>query len=303
MKKRSRRSKDYPLSFVIKETVRETPAVRTFILSRPGKYLETDEPRYTRFLEKAGPGRFVMVWLPAGKGGRNDHTACDSIPLGISRVFEDDCSFAITVEKVGPTTSLLFRYTEGDALGIMGPFGRGFSLPEAGGGEGTQGPVLIVAGGVGLAPLRYLYDTLHHKTPGGHIQLLYGVRTKEELLYKQDLKNHFAKVTLFSDDGTLGTHGFPTDDLPSVLKEHKPRSIYVCGPEPMLKAVHRIIDKYINDKTTRHEILAEYSLETRFYCGVGICGLCSHEKDRKGRLVCKDGPVFSHDELGFWKAE
>ena len=298
-----RTTKDYPLSFIIDEVVQETPTIRTFILSKPKNVLEIDEQRYKNFFDEMKCGRFLMVWLPEEKGGVDDSLALDSIPLGVSRVGKHRHSFSITVEKVGPTTSLLFRYGAGDAVGVMGPYGEPFSLPQTKGGGASRESVLIIAGGVGLAPLRYLYETLSHdnKIPHHHIHILYGARTREELMFKKDFESTFTSFSLYTDDGTLGIHGFPTDGLPSFLEQKRPRYIYICGPGPMLESIYKIIDKYITENDNTDDILAEYCLETRFYCGVGICGLCSHDKDREGRLVCKEGPVFSHEKLSFWK--
>ncbi len=307
-------SRDYPLRFVIDGVISETKTVKTFVLKQPKSCFEIDLSRYNTFFETLAPGGFVMLWLPEAKGEGDDHAASDSIPLGVSGIFREERSFSVTVQKVGPTTGQLFRHGKGDAVGITGQKGRLFTLPDPAGKEAAHGAasksrVLLVAGGVGIAPLRALYQHLFAEGFGtADLKLLYGVRTKKELIFAAEIKGSFGTLPpepgaiLFSDDGSLGIHGFPTERLTETFRDFFPSHVYFCGPEPMLKAAYKTIEDSVKtDESIIWPQVIEYSLETRFYCGVGICGLCSCEKDLKGRLVCRDGPIFSHEELSFWK--
>ena len=291
----------YPLKFVIEKLVKETRSVMTFHLTKPEKSLDIDEERYASFFEKVKPGKFLMVWTPQSQRKKEEVASLDSIPLGISMFDKEKKRFAVTVKKVGPTTSLLFNYQPGDALGIMGPYGNGFSLPDSTKDE----KVLLIAGGVGLASLRFLYQhlCLYHPQHKEKTHLLYGVKTKEDLIFKKEFGVNFKNFTIFSEDGSTGLKGLPTDRLPYFLENLKPTRIYSCGPEAMLKRIYKIIDKFKCEKTIKQPFYAEYSVETRFYCGVGICGLCSLRGESSGKLVCRDGPVFSHQQLEFWKGE
>ena len=290
--------RDYPLKLSIRERIEETTSVVSLWLGRPDRVLEPEASRYQSFFDSLKPGHFLMVWLPQTPDKEKDQSALDSIPLGVAGVDKTGQQLLITVQMVGPTTTMLSQYKPGDSLGVLGPLGRPFTLPE----PEDPGRVVLVGGGVGLAPLRFLRETLVEQEGdlGNNSKLLYGMKTRKEFLYRKELSD--AKgVELFTDDGTLGTQGFPTDRLARLLETEDISQIFFCGPEPMMKAGYNVIERFFNGLRDSSSLSVEYSLETRFYCGVGVCGLCSHEKDPCGKLVCRDGPVFSHHEVGFLK--
>ena len=199
-------------------------------------------------------GQFVMAWLP-GVGEKPFSLAWGDL---------------IVVKRVGPFTSRLFELEEGDYLWIRGPYGRGF--------EPVGGKVALVGGGIGIPPL-YAFARQKGKK-FERITLIYGARSKEELAL-MDVEDYVDEVVITTDDGSAGRKGFPTD----VLEERKDEfdQVYACGPEPMLKAVLRVMD-YKN---------VQISAERYMKCGIGVCGSCNLGK----YLVCRDGPVFDGSQL------
>ncbi|MDD1667271.1 MAG: dihydroorotate dehydrogenase electron transfer subunit [Methanomicrobiales archaeon] len=202
------------------------------------------------------PGQFVMVWVPG----------VDEIPMALSG--ED----TISVQEVGDATKAMFRLEKGDLLGIRGPFGNGFS---------PRGKVLAVAGGIGAAPLLPL-------AMQGKVEVfLQGAATGKELPFRKALARE-TDLRVATDDGSGGHHGFVTDLLGGV-KLRDFGSVCVCGPEPMMRTVLRILDEAgIPDR-------GQFSLHRYMNCGVGICGSCAIDPD--GLRVCREGPVFTGDRL------
>ena len=238
-----------PLNATILQITEESPFVRTFF--------------FDLHFETMKPGQFVMVWV----------RGIDEVPMGLSRIN------SITVLKVGETTSKLFELKEGDSFGLRGPFGRGFSLPS------KNEKILIIAGGVGAAPLSPYAEAAY--AAGSEVHTILGARSADELIFeKRFLK--VGKVYISTDDGSKGTKGFVTD----VFKELD-FSVYdkilICGKESMMVSIFRLIkDRKVLEKT-------EFSLQRYFKCGIGICGSCCI--DRSGSRVCKEGPVFSGVQL------
>lgn len=221
-----------PVNAVIIKIVEETPTIRTFFFD------VAFEP---------SPGQFVMVWV----------RGVDEIPMALSY------NNAITVQNVGLATDALFKLEMGDSVGIRGPFGNGFDL--------KNGHILLIAGGVGAAPLAPLAEKA--KMEGIEVTTLLGARTKDELVFMDRFKVA-GNVKIATDDGSAGKHGFVTQ-----LIDGDYNQIYTCGPEIMMKKV-----LYAVDPGT-----AQFSLHRYIKCGLGICGACCVD----GLRVCKDGPVFS----------
>lgn len=227
-----------PVNVVITKVVEETPTVRTFFFD-------------TSF--ESEPGQFVMVWI----------RGVDEIPMALS--YDN----AITVQKVGTATSALFELGEGDSIGIRGPFGNGFHV------KGSD--ILLIAGGVGAAPLSPLAEKA--SLQGLKVTTLLGAKTKEELVFKERFEAA-GKVMVATDDGTAGKHGYVTQ-LIDGKKDHD--QIYCCGPEIMMK---KVLDKVKPEKS-------QFSLHRYIKCGLGICGACCVDSLR----ICKDGPVFTGEVL------
>lgn len=239
----------FPLNATIIRINDESPSVRTFFFDLQFETME--------------PGQFVMVWV----------RGVDEVPMGLSR------KNSITVQKVGEATSKLFALKEGDSFGLRGPLGRGFSFSSKG------ENILIIAGGVGAAPLAPYADASN--AAGSEVHTILGAKSKDELIFEE----RFAaagKVYVSTDDGSKGTKGFVTDVLRGLDVSTYDR-IAVCGRELMMASVFKILEeKNVLEK-------AEFSLHRYFKCGIGVCGACCI--DRAGLRVCKDGPVFSGIQL------
>lgn len=190
----------------------------------------------------------------------------DEIPMALSS------ADSITVQKVGDATTAMFDLSPGASLGIRGPFGNGFTKGEK---------MLAIAGGVGAAPLLPLAKSDCVMT------MLLGARTETELLFVDQL-DESTDVLIATDDGSLGQHGFVTDLMADLNLAAYDR-IAVCGPEPMMRAVLAKVDG------SGYASKTEFSLHRYMKCGVGVCGSCCIDPD--GLRVCRDGPVFSGEQL------
>ena len=221
------------------------------------------------------PGQFVEV--------RVDGSPATFLRRPISIHFVDKVhnELWLMVAMIGDGTRQMGRLQAGDTLNCVLPLGNAFTMPAA-----KDEKVLLVGGGVGVAPMLYLGSALHAQ--GIQPTFLLGGRTAQDLL-ELDLFNKYGRVCVTTEDGSLGEKGFVTNH--SVLNEHFDR-ICTCGPTPMMKAVAHYAKE--------HDITCEVSLENLMACGLGAC-LCCVEKTTEGNLcVCKEGPVFNIHRL-LWK--
>lgn len=204
----------------------------------------------------------------------------------------------ILYQVVGKGTEFLSRKVPGEYLDVIGPLGSGFSLPY----PVSRIPILI-AGGMGVAPLLFLAETIKShqvtKSPlrlrsgqAGHkMVVLIGARTKDDILCEREFSRSGCDVKIATDDGTKGFKGKVTDLLTDLLStiDCKRLTIYACGPKLMLKEVNRIALFY--------NITAQISLESHMACGIGVCLGCVVSTRQGFKRVCKDGPVFSAEEI------
>jgi dihydroorotate dehydrogenase electron transfer subunit len=225
----------------------------------------------------AVPGQFVMVRL--GK-------ELDPLlrrPFSIHRV-KDNGSLQILFKVVGKGTRLLSSMKKGQFLDIVGPLGKGFKVGKGG--------KCIVGGGMGIAPLLFLAQSLLKTDSPASITIMLGARTKSEI---EKLESDFTKlglnVQVATDDGSYGHHGFVTDFLLQELDQKgKGVTVLSCGPHLMLKKVATMCKE--------HNVECQVSLETMMACGISACLGCAIKKaTTKKELsylhVCKDGPVFN----------
>ena len=196
------------------------------------------------------PGQFVMLYLPG----------LEEIPLSLSS------PSSVTVRVAGETTRALVNTKPGSVVGIRGAFGSSFSITD---------DALLVGGGIGIAPLKYLHDYL--KRCGARVRVIYGERSAEDIIWS-DLEN----VTITTDDGSTGIRGTVLNALKDENLKRYSR-IYACGGMDMLKALYQHFKK----RGVLHKV--EFSLEKYMRCGIGVCGSCVLEN---GLRVCADGPVF-----------
>lgn len=218
------------------------------------------------------PGQFVEV--------RVDGSPSTFLrrPISIHFVDKESNELWLMVAMIGDGTRQLGRLQAGDTLNCVLPLGNAFTMPAA-----KDEKVLLVGGGVGVAPMLYLGSALHAQ--GIQPTFLLGGRTAQDLL-ELDLFNKYGRVCVTTEDGSMGEKGFVTNH--SVLNEHFDR-ISTCGPTPMMKAIAHYAKE--------HDITCEVSLENLMACGLGAC-LCCVEKTTEGNLcVCKEGPVFNIHRL------
>ncbi len=218
------------------------------------------------------PGQFVEVLVSGST------STFLRRPISINFVDYRQNELWLLVALVGEGTRQLARLQVGDVLNCLLPLGHGFTLSEA------QQRVLLVGGGVGVAPLLYLGAVLCRE--GVTPTFLLGARTDKDLLMLDEFRI-YGRVLVTTEDGSAGEKGFVTNH--SVLSAEQFDIIQCCGPTPMMKAVAR----YARQTGTTCEV----SLENLMACGLGAC-LCCVEKTTEGNLcVCKEGPVFNINRL------
>lgn len=218
------------------------------------------------------PGQFVEV--------RVDHSPTTFLrrPISINFVDKANNELWLLVAMIGDGTRQLGCLHAGDVLNCVLPLGNTFTMPSA-----RQERVLLVGGGVGMAPMLFMGGEMHRM--GCEPTFLLGGRTHTDLL-ELDIFNRYGRVCVTTEDGSMGEKGFVTNH--SVLNEHFDR-ICTCGPKPMMMAVARY--------AKQNNIDCEVSLENMMACGLGAC-LCCVEKTTEGNLcVCKEGPVFNVNRL------
>lgn len=236
------------------------------------KYVLVKLTREERFPEML-PGQFVEI--------RVDGSPSTFLrrPISINFVDYEKNELWLLIAAVGDGTKRLSCLKAGDRLNCMYPLGNSFTVPSD-----AKEKVLLVGGGVGVAPLLYLGKRL--KDLGSEPVFLLGARSKKDLLLLEEF-SRYGRVYVTTEDGSMGERGFVTNH--SVLDEICFDRIATCGPKPMMMAVA----KYARTKG----IECEVSLENKMACGLGAC-LCCVEKTTQGNVcVCKEGPVINIKDL------
>lgn len=194
-------------------------------------------------------------------------------PLGIAGT--SDNTLKIFYRVVGRGTENLSTRRAGESLNILGALGNGFST--------SSGKVLLVGGGMGLAPLLCAAEQFNS-------DVLIGGRTKDEVsFWQEEFRPHVEKIFITTDDGSYAKKGFVIDLLPEVLSAERYSAIYTCGPEIMMRGVAQI--------ALNNNLPCEVSFERRMACGLGACLSCSIDTVDGRRKVCKDGPVFNAQKV------
>lgn len=229
--------------------------------------------------QQASPGQFVMLGLfePSEFVLRR--------PFSIHRLIKDQgktTGVEILYKVVGNVTRRFSTSQKGDEMDILGPLGKGFSLLE------TSGrPVFIVGGGIGVAPMLFLAESLLEKkiNPADGLVFL-GGQSAEDILLGDEFKRLGMDLRISTDDGSRGQKGFVTEALEAEILKNPPAIIYACGPPGMLKRVSEISEKYAAP--------CQVSMETMMACGMGACMGCaaSHKTEDRYWHMCLDGPVF-----------
>ncbi|MCK5856385.1 MAG: dihydroorotate dehydrogenase electron transfer subunit [Bacteroidales bacterium] len=198
-------------------------------------------------------------------------------PISIYDVQPECNSFELLIQIVGEGTQLMSQLQTGDTINTMYPLGNGFQT------ETKSKNILLVGGGVGLAPLLYLAKKLNDK--GIRPKILLGGRAENNIIEIDNFEK-YGDIFISTEDGSLGEKGFVTQH--SVMNESIDK-IYTCGPDPMMRAV--------GDIAFSKNIDCEVSLENMMACGIGACLCCVTDTKEGHKCVCTDGPVFNTNEL------
>ena len=210
----------------------------------------------------ARPGQFVMAWLP----GMQDK------PFSLA----DTHPISLTIAAVGPLSEALHHLSVGDAIWVRGPLGRGFQLDAQPGDH-----LLLIGGGYGVAPLRYLAETA--LAQGYRVSAIVGARRQADLLLVAAFEALGVATWVTTEDGSAGLKGVVTDAIAAVFESKwgPPALVCTCGPTGMLRAVAA--------RCAAEKVPVQVSWEAHMRCGIGLCGSC---EVGHGWLTCLDGPVF-----------
>lgn len=232
-------------------------------------------------LPPPAPGQFAMLYA-FGIG---------EIPISYSAMPHADDQLAFTIRDMGATSAALTRTKRGGAVGVRGPFGAGWPMDRL---EGRD--VLIVAGGLGLAPLRPVISALiatGHK--GRSVHILYGARDPEAILFLKEIAkwkappNVHCRITVdTADPDWRGNVGLVTQLIQETRLCPDQTTALICGPEVMMRfSAEALIEQGLPPKDIW------LSMERNMKCAVGFCGHCQFG----GKFICKDGPVFPYDQI------
>jgi NAD(P)H-flavin reductase len=273
-----------PIRALIKDIKPEAEGVKTYAISVEGQFVSE-------------PGQFNMLGFP-GVG---------EAPISLSSISQNGL-FDHTIKSVGRVTNFLNRFKIGGEIFLRGPYGKGWPIKEA---EGKD--VLLVAGGVGLAPIRPVIQTILNKRKAFRdVNLIYGARNEKNVLFMDEFEEWGKEISLyltvdefisksphppFTKGGQRGITkewqgkinvGLVTELLDKIKIKPERTVVFVCGPEIMMRFICRgLLMKGVFQSNLY------VSLERRMKCGIAQCGHCQHS----GLFVCKDGPVFSYKEV------
>ncbi|MCF7869577.1 MAG: dihydroorotate dehydrogenase electron transfer subunit [Candidatus Omnitrophica bacterium] len=211
-------------------------------------------------------------------------------PLSIHRIKNNLIYMLFKVRGRG--TRVLAKKKKNDQLDVIGPLGNGFKVKN---GENS----ILVAGGIGVAPLLFLAQklvkspTFNVKRPTSKNIILMGARDRKEIVCEKEFKNLGFQVNISTEDGSKGEKGFVTDLLKKRLRTLDlglRTNVYVCGPKDMFYQISKIVKNYENVNT-------QLSFEQFMGCGVGVCCACVIPAKAGYKKVCQDGPVFALEKI------
>ncbi|OPZ88670.1 MAG: Anaerobic sulfite reductase subunit B [Firmicutes bacterium ADurb.Bin419] len=250
---------------VVKDIREESKDVKTLILE-PQKSVDFK------------PGQFILI---SKLGVGESPFAISSDPV-ISSTFE------VSVQRMGKNTSSIHELGRGEEIEFRGPYGNYFPI------EQWKGKAItVIGGGIGMAPLRsLLYGLIHHQHDFKRIELLYGIRSFDKILYKDVINSWKDKISVQMiceqpSDSDMRV-GLITNLIKEMHFDPEEHIVVICGPHKMIEAcIHESMKKGIESRQIY------VSLEMKMKCGVGICGRCNIDH----RYICKEGPVFQLEEV------
>lgn len=256
-----------PCEYTVVGRVRETGSSVTLTLA---------PARTDRVVAAGQPGQFNMLWA-FGVG---------EVPISLSAI-DDSGQLVHTIRAVGPVSRKLCSARTGDTIGVRGPFGSMWPIGAARGHD-----VIIVGGGIGLAPVRpVIRAILADRSSYGEVTVVVGARKARDLLFRNELdrwwRDRAIRVRTIVDESSADWHGnigVVTTELRRIGIDPTRTVAIACGPEIMMRYVaENLIDQGVDPDRIA------VSMERNMQCGIGQCGHCQIQ----GCFVCTDGPVFS----------
>jgi len=261
-----------PYPAIVRSVEPEAPRVATFRIEFQ------DRQRQERY--RIEPGQFNMIYVP-GVG---------EVPISVSSAPGEGPGIGHTIRFVGRVTRVIEKLGPGAVLGLRGPYGRGWPMEQARGRD-----VLVVAGGLGMAPLRPAVKALlAARDQFGRLTLLYGARQPADLLYSAEYpewERQGMEVLITVDRADAAWHG-RVGVVPVLFKrlriDPERTVVLTCGPEILMRFT---VTEALHRRLSEQDIY--YSMERNMQCAVGLCGHCQLGP----AFLCKDGPVFAHRQL------
>ncbi len=225
------------------------------------------------------PGQFNMLYIP-GFG---------ESPISISSS-PNDAELTHTIRIAGDVTTRISKLKEGNLICIRGPFGNGWPIEEV-----EDRDLIIIAGGLGIAPLRSVVRYIIKKAFRNHVTLLYGAKTPKDIIFRDEFPRYRQKINVLltvdradPEEHWQGHTGMVTDLFRYFSFNPLNTISFICGPEIMMQ---NVIKELLIRGVPPEKIFI--SMERNMNCGVGICGHCMFGP----RFVCKDGPVFRYSDI------
>lgn len=260
-----------PIPYWIEDKKVENDTMISFLLRPAGE----------QQIEPLHPGQFVMLYA-FGIG---------EIPISVSSLLYPDAQFVQTIQDVGKISKHICQLNVGDQLGVRGPYGNTWPIADARGKD-----VVIVAGGVGIAPLRpVIEEIVANREAYGEVNIFYGARNPRTLIFHQDLISWQADPTIdfhitvdHSYKNWRGNVGVVTRLIDHAKFKSENTRAFVCGPEVMMRLTSMaLIDAGMSEEDIH------VSMERNMKCGFGHCGHCQYGP----YFICKDGAVFNYGEV------
>jgi dihydroorotate dehydrogenase electron transfer subunit len=241
----------------IDQIVQETPSIKTLIFK-------------DSLCSRAKPGQFIMVWIPG----------VEELPMSLMQG-DNKYYAAITIQKQGYGSTQLYNKSQGDIIGIRGPYGNHFKIKK------KFRKVLLIGDGIGVIPLLKLAMILNHNRLD--TTFIIGATSQQEVLFEKQANDFLSdtthRIVVATKDGSYGIHGSVTGVMARLLDNENFDSVYTCGPELMMRNVLDIASSY--------SLPVQARLGRYMKCGIGICASCCIGE----QLVCKDGTVFNERKL------
>lgn len=221
-------------------------------------------------------GQFVLIQLDVDFGER--------IPLTIADADAQEGWIALVVQAVGATTIKLSRKNTGDSIAaILGPLGNPTHIEN-------KGKVVCVGGGIGVAPLHPIAQA--YKRAGNTVVIIIGGRTKQLVIFEQEMQKIADELIIVTDDGSYGKKGLVTEPLKALCESAAPpQEVVAIGPPIMMK--------FCAETTRPYGVHTVVSLNTIMIDGTGMCGSCRVTVDGQTKFVCVDGPEFDGHKVDF----